>query len=167
LMSDPAKRMALGTREVLLDGVLDDGTAWELVSYPTAVNTSCHVVNFISGPTNVESCVSDSATGPFRLVTATEASGVPFVFGLVGTGSEDSNVLRVLDAHGTEVAQNTRDGRVFAIPLPKDAVGPFTIELYDFDREWYDSTFDDRDGDVPYLKPGSAKIASTRVTVEK
>ena len=112
-------------------------------------------------------------SGPIRFAKATEVAGVPFVFGLATAESADGYVVRVVDANGDELSQDTtyeqeaRDGYSFAVPLPNDAVGPFTVELYDFDREWYDSTFDDRDGGLPYLKPGSSKIASTTVTVEK
>ncbi len=157
------------TKDTLLSGTLDDGTPWDLSSKSRPKNATCHTVQLNSGSIDEGECVPDSATGPIRFASVATIAGQPIVFGITSRTSEDSNVVRVLDASGNEVGQDTTtdqdalDGRAFAIPLDADATGPFTVEVYDFDRDWYVSTYDDRDADLPYIKPGSQPLASTVV----
>lgn len=161
------------TQATLVDGTLDDGTAWALASDAKPSGAACHTVVLNSGDIHVGSCISNDSKGPFRMAKATDAKGAPIVFGITSITSEDSNVIRILDATGAEVGQDTTtdqtalDGRAFAIPLDPTAKGPFTVELYDFDREWYVASSDSREGDLPYLKPGSPLLATATVSIEK
>jgi hypothetical protein len=75
-------------------------------------------------------------------------------------------VVRITDAAGDVVAEDvTLDqrnftGRAFGLALPSDSVAPFTVELFDYDREWYQSG--DQLPDT-YIRPGAKPLATAIV----
>jgi hypothetical protein len=97
------------------------------------------------------SCVSDSSKDAVRMLKVTNVEGKPVVFGVLSNESPENQVVRVTDAEGDvvgeEVAYDQRliNGRAFAFPLDPQAVAPFKVELFDFDRAWYSENFDKPD----------------------
>ena len=88
------------------------------------------------------------------------------VYGVDAPDERDNHVVRVTDAAGDVVAEDvTLDqreftGRAFGLALPIDSVAPFKVELFDFDREWYQSGEELPD---TYVRPDSKPLATATV----
>jgi hypothetical protein len=114
-------------------------------------------------------CIPANDSGPFRLLHARRVGDETLVFGVDAPDPRDNHVVRVIDAEGDIVAEDVTtdatgvDGRAFALTLPADSVAPFTVELYDFDREWFTAGETVPDS---FVRPGSAPIASNTVQVD-
>jgi hypothetical protein len=164
--------IAIPSKNVLIDGPLDEDNSsspkFELVMPPTdeQKQPDCVTVVFTVKDENKTSCIAKNSTEQFRLLESVTADGVTVVYGVDAPDERDNHVVRVTDAAGDVVAEDvTLDqrnftGRAFGLALPNDSVAPFTVELFDFDREWYQSG--DQLPDT-YVRPGSKPLATATV----
>jgi hypothetical protein len=84
----------------------------------------------------------------------------------------ENQVVRVTDAEGDVVGevvaydQRLLKGRAFAFPLDKESVGPFTVELFDFDRTWYSENFDKNNEYDSFVSDEAEPILQLPVSLE-
>jgi hypothetical protein len=160
------------SKQVLIDGILDEDNRasanFELAVPPPdeQKQKDCITVVFTVKEQNKTSCIDKNSTEQFRLLETFTADGVTVVYGVDAPDERDNHVLRVTDAAGDVVAEDVtldqRDftGRAFGLALPNDSVAPFTVELFDYDREWYQSGEELPD---TYVRPGSKPLATAIV----
>jgi hypothetical protein len=160
------------SKNVLVDGPLDEdnpsSAKFEFVvpSDDEQKQKECVTVIFTVKDQNKTSCIAKNSTDQFRLLETATADGVTVVYGVDAPDERDNHVVRVTDAAGDVVAEDvTLDqrnftGRAFGLALPIDSVAPFTVELFDFDREWYQSSEELPD---TYVRPDSKPIATATV----
>jgi hypothetical protein len=163
---------SIPTTHVLVDGQLDEddpsSAKFEFIApvVKDAEKADCVKVVFNVLDKKKTSCIAKNSTEQFRLLETVTANGVTVVYGVDAPDERDNHVVRVTDAAGDVVAEDvTLDqrnftGRAFGLALPNDSVAPFTVELFDYDREWYQS------GDqLPetYVRPGSKPLATAIV----
>jgi hypothetical protein len=160
------------SKQVLIDGILDEDNRasanFEFVVPPPdeQKQKDCITVVFTVKEQNKTSCIDKTSTEQFRLLETFTADGVTVVYGVDAPDERDNHVVRVTDAAGDVVAEDvTLDqrnftGRAFGLALPNDSVAPFTVELFDYDREWYQSG-----EELPntYVRPGSKPLATAIV----
>jgi hypothetical protein len=157
---------------VLVDGQLDEddpsSAKFELIVpvVKDADKAECVKVVFSVLDRKKASCIDKNSTEQFRLLESVTVDGVTVVYGVDAPDERDNHVVRVTDAAGDVVAEDvTLDqrnftGRAFGLALPNDSVAPFTVELFDYDREWYQSG--DQLPDT-YIRPGSKPLATAIV----
>lgn len=160
------------TAHVLVDGQLDEddpsSAKFEFIAplVKDAAKADCVKVIFSVKDKDKTSCIAKNSTEQFRLLETVTADGVTVVYGIDAPDERDNHVVRVTDASGDLVAEDvTLDqrnftGRAFGLALPNDSVAPFTVELFDYDREWYQSG--DQLPDT-YIRPGSKPLATAIV----
>jgi hypothetical protein len=152
---------------VLVDGDIG-ATHYELITDDKG--ESCTSLTLHLAKQTVPYCIPNSDADPFRLLHARAVGDETLVFGVDAPDPRDNHVVRVIDADGDIVAEDVTtdthgiDGRAFALTLPADSVAPFTVELYDFDREWFTSGDTQPDS---YVRPGSAPLASKVVQPDR
>ncbi len=152
----------------------DDGLdgAYALVAELLSDSSDCRTIALRWNVGEVSSCVSDDSREPLRLVKAARVKDQPVVFGITSAESPENQVVRVTDAEGDIVGEDVATdegeirGRSFAIPLDAAAVAPFTVELFDFDREWYLAEFENGN-DQTYVKPGFSPTIRVQVNLEE
>jgi hypothetical protein len=156
----------------LVDGQLDEedpsSAKFELIAplVKDADKSECVKVEFSVLDKKKTSCIAKNSTEQFRLLETVTADGVTVVYGVDSPDERDNHVVRVTDAAGDVVAEDvTLDqrnftGRAFGLALPSDSVAPFTVELFDYDREWYQSG--DQLPDT-YIRPGAKPLATAIV----
>jgi hypothetical protein len=157
---------------LLVDGQLDEDNRasanFELVVPPPdeQKQKDCVTVVFTVKEQNKTSCIDKNSTEQFRLLETFTADGVTVVYGVDAPDERDNHVVRVTDAAGDVVAEDVTldqrnfSGRAFGLALPNDSVAPFTVELFDYDREWYQSGEELPD---TYVRPGSRPLATAIV----
>jgi hypothetical protein len=160
------------SNNLLVDGQLDEDNRasanFELAVPPPdeQKQKDCVTVVFTVKEQNKTSCIDKNSTEQFRLLETFTADGVTVVYGVDAPDERDNHVVRVTDAAGDVVAEDvTLDqrnftGRAFGLALPNDSVAPFTVELFDYDREWYQSGEELPD---TYVRPGAKPLATAIV----
>jgi hypothetical protein len=160
------------SKQVLIDGTLDEddrASANFLLAVPPPQEQKqkdCVTVVFTVKEKDETSCIAKNSTEQFRLLETFTADGVTVVYGVDAPDERDNHVVRVTDAAGDVVAEDvTLDqreftGRAFGLALPADSVAPFKVELFDYDREWYQSGEELPD---TYVRPDSKPLATATV----
>jgi hypothetical protein len=160
------------TDNLLIDGQLDEddpaSAEFEFIAplVKDAEKAECVKVIFSVKVQNKTSCIDRNSAEQFRLLESVTVDGVTVVYGVDAPDERDNHVVRVTDAAGDVVAEDVTldqrnfSGRAFALALPTDSVAPFTVELFDFDREWYSAGEDLPD---TYVRPDSTPIASAKL----
>jgi hypothetical protein len=156
--------------EVLAEGAIDS-TEYALVANKRESGATCQTVELRWDESKVGACIEDSTLGLFRLLKVSVVNGSPIVFGVTEQTSPENHVVRIVDSAGSIVGEDVTtdetfvNGRSYAIELPNNAVGPFTVEFYDFDRTWYIDTYDSEDHDS-FVRPDAKPIATSIAKLE-
>jgi hypothetical protein len=171
IQNEPTKETP--TNNVLVDGRLDeDDPSSAKFEFMVPVvkdpeKADCVKVVFHLKDQKKASCIARNSAEQFRLLETATADGVTVVYGVDAPDKRDSHVVRVTDAAGDVVAEDVTvdqqnfNGRAFGLALPSDSVAPFTVELFDFDREWFLSGDQQPDS---FIRPGSTALATVSIT---
>jgi hypothetical protein len=159
---------------VLKKGRVDDevGTKFTLQADAVDSSTNCRTVALRWNDLELGACLSDDSKELVRMLKVTNVEGQPVVFGILSDESPENQVVRITDAEGDvvgeEVAYDQRllNGRAFAFPLDTRAVGPFTVELFDFDRAWYSENFDKTSENGSFVSDEAEPILQLPVSLE-
>jgi hypothetical protein len=159
---------------VLKKGRVDDevGTKFTLQADAVDSSVNCRTVALRWNDSELGACLDDDSKELVRMLKVTNVEGQPVVFGILSKESPENQVVRITDSEGDvvgeEVAYDQRllNGRAFAFPLDKRAVGPFTVELFDFDRTWYSENFDKTSENDSFVSDEAEPILQLPVSLE-
>jgi hypothetical protein len=158
---------------VLKKGRVDDEIGTRFALRADGVDSSdCRTIALRWNDSELGACLKDDSKELVRMLKVTNVEDRPVVFGILSDESPENQVVRVTDAEGDvvgeEVAYDQRviNGRAFAFALDDRAVGPFTVEIFDFDRPWYIENYDNGKDDQSFVSDEAEPILQLPVGLE-